>query len=107
VISNNKIEVNDGYIVTLYCVKEIKQGEYYYNDAIAYLSTLILNKQVTIEGNGFVWWDGRLINENLIKNGYGMYDNTMLDNTYCQAMGQDNEVAKVTRVGLWKFTDLL
>ena len=101
VINTNSILVNDKE-VTLLCLKPQQQGDYYYNNAISYLSGLILNKEVVIENGGFIWLDGSLINQNLVKNGYARYDGNLPNNTYCQAIQQSESTAKVSGVGLWR-----
>jgi len=115
IVNGNTIVV-DGKNVVLLCVKIQKQGEYYYNEEIQYLTGLLLNKEVVLQNDKnnlgdidtnnliyrYVWLNGGLVNQNIVKNGYAKSDEMYSQSPTCQAIMQSESIARVSNVGLWK-----
>ena len=107
--------VAGGQTIKLLCVKGLEPNEKYYNESLAYLTDLILNKQVSLiddkatlgylDRNGvlfrYVWLDTTLVNQNIVKLGYAKSDPSVSLSQMCQAIMGSETTAKIQQIGLW------
>ncbi|MBI2449750.1 thermonuclease family protein [Candidatus Pacearchaeota archaeon] len=113
VIDGDTIEVNiSGTLekVRLLDVNTPEKGEFYYKEASDFLNSTLNEGMVYIEGNerdrygrllGYVFYNGKMINEQIIENGYGHFYSYQ-DSRYTDELKEAEEYARDNKIGIWQ-----
>ena len=114
IIDGDTIYIEGGEKVRLVCINTPEVGEEGYEEARDYLESLVLYHEISLEKDKserdqygrllrYVYtWDGRFVNEMLVREGYAKAYRFPPDTKYCDLMEKAEASAKAERLGLWK-----
>lgn len=112
VVDGDTFVISSGEKVRLIGIDTPETDELYYDDATAYLSDWVLGKEVLLEGDTsnrdkygrllrYVWVDGVLVNEQLVREGFAEAKAYEPDVKYQHRFEDAEEYAKENRLGIW------
>lgn len=113
VIDGDTIEINisgDLEKIRLLDVNTPEKGEFYHEQALNYLNRTLLGKVIFLEAKerdkyerllGYVFYNYELINEQILKSGYGHYFSYQ-DTKYTNELKDAEEYAQKNFLGIWQ-----
>ena len=115
VVDGDTFTLDSGERVRLIGVDTPEMGEEYYAEATEHLTALILNKQVELEGDvsnrghygrllRYVWIDGMMVNEELVRSGLAESKHYSPDTKYQDILDEAEVKAHDSRLGIWSDT---
>ena len=113
IIDGDTIKIEAGQIIRLICINTPERGEDGYEEASNYLKALILNKKIKIKKDisetdvygrllRYVYLNNKLVNELVVRNGYGVAYPYEPDKRLCPQILKAEQKAKKEHLGLWK-----
>ena len=115
VVDGDTVKLNTGKEVRLYGVNSPEVKEPYYQEAKAFTTTMVLNKEITLEQEdkyrqdkfgrllGYIFVDGKNLNVELVKNGLArvvLYEKRAKIKYQDELLAAEKE-AKERRIGVW------
>jgi micrococcal nuclease len=115
VIDGDTIELSNGNIVRLIGINAPEKGSYYFEEAKTALKNLVENKTVKLEKDvnnndkygrllRYIFLGDKLINLELVKNGYAHVFIVKPDTKYKKELINAENEAKLKQLGLWKLS---
>ena len=113
IVDGDTIKIETGETIRLICVNTPEKGEEGYEEATNYLKHLILNKKIIIKKDisetdsyerllRYVYLNNKLVNEAVVKNGYGLAYPYGPDTKLCPKILKAEQKARKGKIGIWK-----
>lgn len=113
VTDGDTIVIQGGERVRLLGINAPEKGEEYYSEAKGYLSELILHEEIYLEKDRterdrydrllrWIWLDDKLINAEIVKNGFAIAKIFDLDTRYQDFIKNSETYAIDNNLGIWK-----